>query len=95
MLSLDQALSIVLRCLKAVLGRGQPNPSLSTRLDELGFTSLTQTNLLRELIVRDKTVGVPSYAHTIDKTVVADLNPSWTVGRLVDVVRISSVRIER
>ncbi len=78
-MSFDQALSIVIRCIKAVLGRGLPGVDSSLQLQALGLHTVDQINLVIDRIAHDPGLGVRSMGYRVDANFVRDVEPSWTV----------------
>lgn len=89
-MKMEQAATIVVNCIRVTgnfSGTMQPQDQLSI----LGITTPARINGLRNRIVNDNSIGVPSVNHSLNAAFLQDLSSDWTVIQLTLVVFNNSV----
>jgi hypothetical protein len=89
MLSRSQAFQIVLRCIKAIAGRGEPDPHHT--LEESGISTDHQLRLLKDEIVGE----LAKEGLEFKKMGIDDINPSSTIEDVAHLVSYAQVKGER
>lgn len=89
--SKSRAYQIVLRCIKAIAGMGEPDPEPHHTLEEAGLSTTQQIRLLKNGIVAELAKdGLEFKKMSID-----DINPSSTIEDVAHLVSYAQVRGER
>lgn len=89
-MKMEQAATIAVNCVRVVgnfSGSMKPQDSLST----LGITTPQRINGLRNRIVNDNNIGVPSVNHRLDPAFLQELSGDWTLIQLILVIYNNSV----
>ena len=93
-MTLRQAAKITVDCVRAVGNyEGALKPEFQLR--HVNIRTENQILRLRQLIVNDPVIGVPSLDHTIDSKSLRGMRPSWTLRVLVLVIKEESVPTQR
>jgi hypothetical protein len=89
--SKSKAYEIVLRCIKAIAGKGEPDPDPHHTLEESGVSTSQQIGLLKSGIVAELAKeGLEFRKMSID-----DINPSSTIEEVAHLVSYAQVKGER
>lgn len=89
-MKMDEAAAIAVNCVRVVgnfHGTMQPQDQLST----LGISTTARVNGLRNRIVNDNNIGVPSVSHSLDPVFLQELSGDWTLVQLILVIYNNSV----
>jgi len=89
--SKSKAYEIVLRCIKAIAGRGEPDPDPHHTLEESGVSTSQQIGLLKSGIVGELAKeGLEFRKMSID-----EISPSSTIEEVAHLVSFAQVKGER
>lgn len=91
MFSLGRALQVVMRCVRAVAGRAEPEPDAEHTLEESGISTDLQ---LRELKTKI-TAELSNQGFELQKMGLDELKPSSTIKDVAEVVRYARPVSER
>lgn len=89
--SKSQAYQIVLRCIKAIAGRGEPDPDPHHTLEESGISTRQQIRLLKNEIVAE----LAKEGFEFKKMSIEDINPASTIEDVAHLVSYAQVKGER
>ena len=82
MISPTEAYELILRCIKALAGKGKPQPSHNSTIEDLGIATADEVKQLRGLVVSE--VGNEGYEFR--KMSLDSIQPSSTINDLVQLV---------
>lgn len=89
-MKIEQAATIAVNCIR-VTGNFSGTMQAQDLLSTLGINTPTKINGLRNRIVNDANIGVPSVNHSLDPAFLQELSGDWTVIQLTLVIHNNSV----
>lgn len=95
MITTEQAITIIKRCLMALIGLSEPELKLIRSENSLKqFLNYEQVEVLRDMIALDQNLGVKSVNHKIDKRLLP-FNGNSTIGNVAGLISQNSVPISQ
>ncbi len=82
MISAQRAYELILRCIKAIAGRGESLPSADNKIERLGITTSEEVKRFRSLVTSE----VNSEGYEFAKMSLESIQPSSTIDDLVQLV---------
>ncbi len=89
-MTMDQATKITVDCIRATSNFSGQMKAQDT-LGEVGVATNSRIQGLRNRIVTNKQIGVPSVGHTLDPVFLQSMSSGWSVVTLILQIRQNSV----
>jgi hypothetical protein len=82
MISATKGYELILRCIKAIAGKGKPQSCHNSRIEQLGIITANEVKQLKNLVVSE----VANEGYEFTKMSLDSIQPSSTVDELVQLV---------